>query len=136
MRDHARAMLWFAAAGVAVLAGVSASGGRAQADDPNSAPNPYHVVEHWAKLPEGRVWGQAIGADIDRDGTSLWVFDRCAAKTCEGSNVAPIQKFDASGHLVASFGRTTASKFSIRMENSWRNGNSSVAQAACTSAMT
>jgi hypothetical protein len=104
MRDHARAMLWFAAAGVAVLAGVFASGGRVQADDPNSAPNPYHVVEHWAKLPEGRVWGQAIGVDIDRDGTSVWVFDRCGAKACEGSNLAPVQKFDAAGHLVASFG--------------------------------
>jgi sugar lactone lactonase YvrE len=104
MRDHARTLLWLATAGVAVLAGISAGGERVQAEDPNSAPNPYHVVEHWAKLPDGRVWGQAIGVDIDRDGTSLWVFDRCGAKTCEGSNVAPIQKFDAAGHLVASFG--------------------------------
>lgn len=104
MRDHARAMLLFAAAGVAVLAVASASGGRAQGADPNSASSPYRVVEHWANLPEGRVWGQAIGVDIDRDGTSIWVFDRCGVWTCEGSNLAPIQKFDASGHLVASFG--------------------------------
>ena len=68
MRDHARAMLWLATA-VAVFAGISAGGGRVQAEDPNSALNPYHVVEHWAKLPDGRVWGQAIGVDIDRDGT-------------------------------------------------------------------
>ena len=104
MRDHARAMFWVAAAGVIVLAGISAGGKSVQAQDPNSAPNPYHVVEHWAKLPNGRVWGQAIGVDIDRDGTSLWVFDRCGGKTCEGSNIAPIQKFEASGRLVASFG--------------------------------
>jgi hypothetical protein len=103
MRDHARAMLWLATA-VAVFAGISAGGGRVQAEDPNSALNPYHVVEHWAKLPDGRVWGQAIGVDIDRDGTSLWVFDRCGGKTCEGSNIAPIQKFDAAGRLVVSFG--------------------------------
>jgi sugar lactone lactonase YvrE len=103
MRDYARATLWLAAA-VAVLAGICAGGRRVQAEDPNSAPNPYHVVEHWAKLPEGRAWGQAIGVDIDRDGTSLWVFDRCGGKTCEGSNIAPIQKFDASGRLVVSFG--------------------------------
>ena len=103
MRDHARTMLWLAAA-VTVLAGNSAGGGRVQAEDPNSAPNPYHVVEHWAKLPEGRVWGQAIGVDIDRDGTSLWVFDRCGGKTCEGSNIAPIQKFNETGRLVVSFG--------------------------------
>jgi DNA-binding beta-propeller fold protein YncE len=104
MRDHARAMLLFAAAGVVVLAVASASAARAQEADPNSAPNPYRVVEHWANLPEGRVWGQAIGVDIDRDGTSIWVFDRCGARTCEGSDLAPIQKFDASGHLIASFG--------------------------------
>jgi sugar lactone lactonase YvrE len=103
MRDHARAMLWLAAA-VTVLAGISAGGGRVHAEDSNSAPNPYRVVEHWAKLPEGRVWGQAIGVDVDRDGTSLWVFDRCGGKTCEGLNIAPIQKFDATGRLVVSFG--------------------------------
>lgn len=102
MCEYARAMLLFAAASVAMLSGTC--GGRAQATDPNSAPNPYHAVEQWANLPEGRVWGQAIGVDIDRDGTSLWVFDRCGATSCAGSDVAPIQKFDASGHLVASFG--------------------------------
>ena len=32
------------------------------------------------------------------------MFDRCAAKTCVGSTVAPIQKFDATGRLVVSFG--------------------------------
>ena len=73
--------------------------------DPNAAPNPYRVDEGWAKLPEGRKWGAAIGIDIDRDGSSVWVFDRCAtADDCSGSNLAPIQKFDASGKLVASFG--------------------------------
>jgi sugar lactone lactonase YvrE len=72
--------------------------------DPNAAPNPYRVDEGWAKLPQGRNWGMTIGLDIDRDGKSLWVFDRCGAKTCAGSNVAPIQKFDASGRLLTSFG--------------------------------
>ncbi len=104
MRDPARAVLWLAAAGVAVLAGISVGGGPVRAEDPNSAPNPYHVVEHWAQLPAGRVWGQPLGLDIDRDGTSVWIFDRCGAKTCAGSTLAPIQKFDASGKLVTSFG--------------------------------
>jgi DNA-binding beta-propeller fold protein YncE len=104
MRHRAKMMICGAAAGAALVAATAMSGGRVQADDPNSAPNPYHVVEHWAQLPQGRVWGQAIGVDIDRDGSSLWVFDRCGGKTCVGSNVAPIQKFDASGKLVASFG--------------------------------
>src|SRR5580704_8147906 len=104
MRDRARVTLCAALTVAAVAAGLAMTGGRVQADDPNSAPNPYHVVEKWAKLPEGRVWGMAIGVDIDRDGTSVWVFDRCGAKTCEGSSIAPIQKFDASGRLVVSFG--------------------------------
>ncbi len=104
MRDRARATLWAAAIGTAAVGSMALSAGRVQADDPNSAPNPYHVVENWAKLPEGRAWGQAIGIDVDRDGTSLWVYDRCGGKTCEGSKIAPIQKFDASGRLVVSFG--------------------------------
>jgi DNA-binding beta-propeller fold protein YncE len=101
MRHCARLMLSaaiLAAAAAAIFVPVSR---QAQAD---SAPDPYHVVNDWAKLPNGRHWGMAIGVDIDRDGTSVWVFDRCGGKTCEGSNVAPIQKFDAGGKLVKSFG--------------------------------
>ena len=81
MRERTQIMLYAGLFGATVAGAIAASAGQVQADDPNSAPNPYHVVEHWAKLPEGRVWGQAIGVDIDRDGTSLWVFDRCGGKT-------------------------------------------------------
>jgi sugar lactone lactonase YvrE len=104
MRQGAYAALCLGLIGTALATAIAMNGRPAQADDPNSAPNPYHVVEHWAKLPEGRSFGQAIGVDIDRDGTSLWVFDRCGGKTCAGSSVAPIQKFDASGRQVVSFG--------------------------------
>jgi DNA-binding beta-propeller fold protein YncE len=93
---------------VIVMAAIATSrdSGYAQTGaDPNAAPNPYRLDEGWAKLPEGRKWGAAIGVDIDRDGISVWVFDRCAtADDCSGSNLAPIQKFDASGKLVTSFG--------------------------------
>jgi DNA-binding beta-propeller fold protein YncE len=102
MLDRPRVAIYLAAAAGALL--LAAAGAQVQADDPNSAPNPYHVVENWAKLPPGRVWGMAIGVDIDRDGTSVWVFDRCGGKTCEGSKVAPIQKFDAGGNFITSFG--------------------------------
>jgi DNA-binding beta-propeller fold protein YncE len=90
--------------GAAIVAAAALSPGRAQAPDVNSAPNPYRAEEGWAKLPDGRAWGQAIGVDIDRDGKSVWIFDRCGAKTCTGSSLAPIQKFDSSGKLVTSFG--------------------------------
>jgi DNA-binding beta-propeller fold protein YncE len=96
------------ALGVVIVAVIAMSGEKSCAQggaDPNVAPNPYRVDEGWAKLPEGRKWGAAIGVDIDRDGKSVWVFDRCAtADDCSGSNLPPIQKFDASGNLLASFG--------------------------------
>jgi sugar lactone lactonase YvrE len=71
---------------------------------PNSQPNPYLTVEHWAKLPEGRMWGSTSAVDIDRDGKSVWVAERCGANSCAGKNDAPILKFDASGKLVKAFG--------------------------------
>ena len=96
------------ALGIAIVAAMVMPGERSFTQggtDPNAAPNPYRVEEDWAKLRQGRKWGAAIGVDIDRDGKSVWVFDRCAtADDCSGSNLAPIQKFDASGNLVTSFG--------------------------------
>src|SRR5271155_4086766 len=71
---------------------------------PNSQPNPYVTVDNWAKLPEGRTWGSTSAVDIDRDGKSIWVGERCGTNTCTGSNLDPILKFDASGKLVKSFG--------------------------------
>ena len=105
MRDRAKMTLCLGLVGAAVvIGGIVIYGRQVLADDPNSAPNPYRVVEHWAKLPEGRVWGQPLAVEVDRDGTSLWVFDRCGAKSCNNSSVAPIQKFDATGRLMASIG--------------------------------
>jgi sugar lactone lactonase YvrE len=96
------------ALGVASVAAIATSGARGIAQegpDPNALPNPYRMEEGWAKLSQGRKWGAAIGVDIDRDGKSVWVFDRCAtADDCSGSSLAPIQKFDASGRLLVSFG--------------------------------
>jgi sugar lactone lactonase YvrE len=86
----------------------------------NDLPNPYASIENWAKLPDGRTWGSTSAVDIDRDGTSVWVGDRCGAFAppsamretlaagkpfaCQGSNLDPVLKFDASGKLVKSFG--------------------------------
>ena len=93
---------------VPTILGVAAAfvmaSGPARSEDPNSAPNPYRVIDNWAQLPEGQAWGQAIGIDIDRDGRSVWVYDRCGAKLCTGSKLDPIHKFDPSGKLVRSFG--------------------------------
>jgi sugar lactone lactonase YvrE len=77
----------------------------------NDAPNPYQTVEGWAKMPEGRTWGATSAVDVDRDGKSIWVAERCGANSCVAdratgamSPLDTVLKFDESGKLVASFG--------------------------------
>ena len=70
----------------------------------NELPNPYRTVENWAKMPAGRTWGATSAVDIDPDGKSVWVGERCGANTCAGSNLPTILKFDSSGKLAKSFG--------------------------------
>jgi sugar lactone lactonase YvrE len=79
---------------------------RAQADMPpvNDVQNPYRTVEGWAKMPAGRTWGATSAVEIDRDGVSIWVGERCGQNSCLNSSLPSILKFDASGNLVTSFG--------------------------------
>jgi sugar lactone lactonase YvrE len=71
----------------------------------NLRPNPFRTIEGWAKLPRGRTWGSTSAVDIDADGVSVWVGERCGANTCRGNTTLdPILKFDADGNLVKSFG--------------------------------
>jgi len=70
----------------------------------SSQPNSFTTVENWAKLPEGRRWGSTSAVDVDADGKSIWVAERCGANSCEGKNDPSILKFDESGKLVKSFG--------------------------------
>ena len=81
-----------------------------QIEPTNSAPNPYETVEGYFKLPEGRTWGSTSAVDVDKDGKSIWVAERCGANSCfnrqtgEFSPLDVVLKFDASGKLVKSFG--------------------------------
>jgi sugar lactone lactonase YvrE len=77
----------------------------------NDAPNPYKTVEGWAKLPEGRKMGSTSAVEIDKDGKSIWVAERCGANSCLDREhpgqvlpVDPILKFDPTGKVVKSFG--------------------------------
>jgi sugar lactone lactonase YvrE len=88
----------------AVLLIAAAGSAAAQVAPTNTLPNPYASITDWAKMPEGRNWGSSSAVDIDRDGTSLWVGERCGANTCAGSNLPSVLKFDASGKLVTAFG--------------------------------
>ena len=61
------------------------------------------------KLPEGRKWGSTSAVDVDKDGMSIWVGERCGENKCADatgkmSPLDPVLKFDASGKLVKSFG--------------------------------
>jgi sugar lactone lactonase YvrE len=70
----------------------------------NSLPNPYETVTGWARLPEGRTWGSTSAVEIDRDGKTIWVAERCGVNSCADSMLDPILHFDASGKLIKSFG--------------------------------
>lgn len=55
-------------------------------------------------LPEGRIWGSTSAVNVDSDGRSIWVAERCGTNSCAGSNLPVVLKFDASGKVVESFG--------------------------------
>ena len=108
-----RSALTIAIAAVTVLS-LAQSPARAQTAAPtNDSPNPFQTIENFFRLPDGRVWGSTSAVDIDKDGRSIWVAERCGANTCldrasgQISNLPSILKFDASGKLVASFGQGT-----------------------------
>ena len=55
--------------------------------DPNSAPNPYRMVDSGIRLPEGRKMGAPIGVEIDHsDGKTLW----CSIAAAETPAPVPI----------------------------------------------
>src|SRR5271166_923029 len=96
-----------------IAAGFGGSGYAATSDTTptNDAPNPYRTIEHWAKLPDGRKMGSTSAVDIDKDGKSVWVAERCGANSCldratgEIKDVDPVLKFDPDGNVLKSFGK-------------------------------
>ena len=76
-----------------------------------SLPNPYRLVDGWAKLPDGRQMGAVGDVTIDADGKHVWAVIRCDASAperfgneCLDSDLDPIVKFDLDGNVVESFG--------------------------------
>jgi DNA-binding beta-propeller fold protein YncE len=111
-------LLRLAAAIVAALAIAGTEASTQTVAPTNSAPNPYRTIAGWGQMPEGRIWGATAGVAVDRDGSSIWVAERCGAQgfippsqmregevfNCDGSSLDPILKFDSSGKLVQAFG--------------------------------
>jgi hypothetical protein len=95
----------------------------------NDAPNPYRTVVGWAKLGEGRTWGSTSAVDIDKDGKSIWVAERCGANSCATSDLPSVYKFDAAGNVVKSFGADYPVPHGIHVD---RDGNVWVTDCACT----
>ena len=79
--------------------------GVAQVDDARFTPSDNYLLDQaFFKLPAGRTIGSTAGFAIHPDETSIWVFDRCGANDCVGSELAPIMQFDMDGHHLTSFG--------------------------------
>jgi sugar lactone lactonase YvrE len=96
------AVLLLIVAGVSVSNWESLAQNRSEAD--KALPNPYRTIENYFKMPAGRTWGGSSAIDIDPDGTSIWVAERCAANSCLNSNLQSVFEFDTSGTMIRSFG--------------------------------
>ncbi len=118
------------AAAAAILLAIVCGTSGAQSAPTNDLPNPYRTIEGWAKMPSGRTWGSTSAVDIDKDGKSIWVFERCGQNSCATSDLPAILKFDEQGTLVKSFGAGMfISPHGIGIDH---EGNIWVADCACT----
>jgi len=66
-------------------------------------PNPYPPGVKFGELPAGHPWGGVIAIVPDRDGKSIWAFERCGGN-CLSSDLPAVLEFDPGGKLVKSFG--------------------------------
>lgn len=100
------------AAGVAPAAPAPAAGGRganrptvARSDGDRALVNPYALNNAWYTMPKGRFLGGASAIDIDKDGTSVWIAERCGGwDLCAGVHTAPVIRFNAAGKITAQIG--------------------------------
>lgn len=72
----------------------------------NDAPNTFQTVEGFFKLPAGRTWGSTSAVDVDKDGKTIWVGERCGTNSCLSTpDLDPVLHFDEKGTLIKSFGK-------------------------------
>jgi len=99
----------------AILAAAAAvSSLHAQDVEPvNYLPNPYETVRNWGDPPNGESWTSIPSLQIDADGRSLWVLDRCRTlswqyqgpRSCAGQDAPPVMKYDTrTGELLDAIG--------------------------------
>jgi sugar lactone lactonase YvrE len=81
---------------------------RSQAD--KALPNPYLMNQAWYTMPKGRYLGGASGIEMDRDGKSIWVFERCGGRDlCLDTHIDPIMHISADGKVLKTFGKDLVS---------------------------
>ena len=91
--------------GLALLTAVLTSVSFAQERDNRFNPSRDFTIDNdFFKMQSGRPIGSTAGISISPDGKSIWVFDRCGANDCVGSDLDPIMQFDLDGNKLASFG--------------------------------
>ena len=104
MQHRAGMRTALAVVAAAIVSGAGLAPAQPVTGPTNDHPNPYETINDYFKMPEGRTWGSTSAVDIDIDGTSIWVGERCGANSCAESDLDPILKFDKDGNLVKSFG--------------------------------
>jgi hypothetical protein len=76
---------------------------RTEAD--KELPNPYVMNEAWFTMPKGRYLGGISGINMDRDGKSIWVAERCGGTgNCIDKHVDMVIHFGADGKIIKMFG--------------------------------
>jgi DNA-binding beta-propeller fold protein YncE len=79
----------------------------------NDLSNPYKWTHGYLRMPVGRSWGAVGAVDVDPDGKSIWVAERCGSDSldprftprgCHESSAPPVMKFTPDGVMVRSFG--------------------------------
>jgi streptogramin lyase len=109
LRSTLAAVFAGTAAVVVAVAGARLSG-QTGTQPTNDAANPYRSIEGFFKLPDGRTWGSTSAVEIDKDGRSIWIAERCGQNSCldrasnQMSTLDPVLHFDPSGKLIKSFG--------------------------------
>jgi DNA-binding beta-propeller fold protein YncE len=98
-------------AGVAGALALTIGLGASAVAEAQALPNPYRLVDGWAKLPGGRTMGAVGKVTIDPDGRHVWAVIRCDASAperfgneCLDSDLDSVIKFDPDGNVVESFG--------------------------------
>lgn len=89
--------------GAGIPAGDYNKSKRSEAD--LALPNPYARNETFFQWAPDRPLGAISAIDMDKDGKSIWVVERCGGQdNCIGKHQPTVVKFDSNGKIVTQFG--------------------------------